>query len=300
MMLGVFGLGWVAKFWYWVLLSTVSFQSLQVSNQVFLHYRYYPAAQPRGIVIVIHGLQGHSGWHEKSCSVLAANGYVVYAPDRRGAGLNQRDRGDIDSWETLMEDITRFVELARREHPGLPVFLHGISWGGKLALLYGGLNPDKIAGMILSTPAIVTQVDLSLGEQGQILWGVLHDRYGTVQIPTDQAEAFTANPYWLEYIRSDPLTLRRCTYRFFWNDGKIDSRLRRACRNYNGPILLLLAGCDVIVDNEKTVDFLGGRLPSSSQVQQKTYPGALHALEFEPDITAYVRDMVAWLNRRTR
>jgi alpha-beta hydrolase superfamily lysophospholipase len=300
MICSMMGLGLIASLVQWALMSAVSFQSLQVSNQVFVHYRYYPAVQPRGVVIVLHGIQSHSGWYEKSCSVLAANGYVVYAPDRRGSGLNQRDRGDIDSWETLVEDVSRFVALARNQHPGVPVFVQGISWGGKLALLYAGLNPGEVAGLILSTPGIVPQVDVSLGDKGEILWGVMHDRYGTVQIPIDQAEAFTSNPRWLEFIRSDPLTLRRCTYRFFWNDKQITRELPKACGAYTGPILLLLAGHDLIVDNARTVEFLARRLPSPSQVQQKTYANAWHTLEFETDITEYVRDMVAWLNERTR
>jgi alpha-beta hydrolase superfamily lysophospholipase len=62
-------------------------------------------------------------------------------------------------------------------------------------------------------------------------------------------------------------------------------------------VLLLLAGQDRIIDNARTRAFVG-RFAGDKEVVE--YPEAHHTLEFEPDAERFIRDLIAWLDRRTK
>ena len=52
-------------------------------------YRDYLCENPKGVILLFHGIQSHGGWYERSSQMLADNGYCVYFPDRRGAGAER-------------------------------------------------------------------------------------------------------------------------------------------------------------------------------------------------------------------
>src|SRR5687768_9572907 len=93
--------------------------------------RYVPSSEARAHVVVLHGIISHSGWYDTSCSALSERGFDVHALDRRGSGLNGDSPGDVDSLQTWVEDVIAYLEGLRKS--GRPIFLLGISWGGKLA-----------------------------------------------------------------------------------------------------------------------------------------------------------------------
>ena len=124
-------------------------------------YRQYPPdGAPRGIVVFIHGIQSHGGWYEYSCTKLAQAGYQVYFLDRRGSGMNAEGRGDAPSFRRLLDDIAEFLTVLPRSAPAgnkvarLPVFLAGISWGGKLAVALERRHPGLVDGLILMCPSL--------------------------------------------------------------------------------------------------------------------------------------------------
>ena len=52
-----------------------------------------PTGPTKGQVVVLHGVQSHSGWYHRLGRTLASSGYLASFPDRRGSGANQADRG---------------------------------------------------------------------------------------------------------------------------------------------------------------------------------------------------------------
>src|SRR5262249_451180 len=109
-------------------------------------------------------------------------------------------------------------------------------------------------------------------------------------------ELFTATPRWLEFLRDDPLALKHATARFLMASFFLDVYLRRVPRHVRAPVLLLLAGRDQIIDNERTRRFVERFAAADRQVIE--YPGAHHTLEFEPDPDVYLRDLIDWLRRQ--
>src|SRR5438132_9127428 len=112
--------------------DSFTIQEHTASDGYRFRYRRYDAAAPRAHIVFVHGIQSHAGWYERSCTLLAQAGFTVTFLDRRGAGMNDQDRGDAPSFRRLLDDIAEFLRTLRHT-PRLPLFLGGISWGGKLA-----------------------------------------------------------------------------------------------------------------------------------------------------------------------
>ena len=78
----------------------------------------------------------------------------------------------------------------------------------------------------------------------------------------------------------------------------IDRMVRRAPGKVKQPALLMLAGQDRIVDNARTLDVLSTLASADRKVIE--YPEGHHTLEFEPDPTAYARDLIGWIEAHVR
>jgi alpha-beta hydrolase superfamily lysophospholipase len=257
--------------------------------------RYSACGRPRAEVVCLHGIQSHAGWYEHSCAELARAGFEVFFLDRRGSGMNERDRGDAPGFRRLLDDIAEFL---RRKQPDVPVFLLAISWGGKLALALQRRHPGLARGLILLCPGICPKIRPSLGQRLRILAARLFRPGRRFPIPLDDPKLFTATPRWLEFLRHDPLSLRRASARFLIESARLDGYLR-FCRKYvTVPVLLLLAERDRIIDNARTRRF-AARLATTDQ-EIIEYPGACHTLEFEPEPARFIEDLKRWLEEKIR
>jgi alpha-beta hydrolase superfamily lysophospholipase len=298
---------WLALAWVVLALAPVEarvpyrIERLEINNQTHLSYRRFISDNPRGVVLYLHGIQSHSGWYVQSSQMLAENGYCVYASDRRGCGLNNQDRGHLQNYEDLIADIDAFLARIRADYPNLPVYLLGVSWGGKLSLLYETMRPGQVDGLILSTPGVKPRVNLSPWNRLRVLWysGRRREVQPEIPIPIGGANLFTDDPKWQNWIEQDQLTLRRATARFYWENRKMDKKIKSQIKQAQAPILLLLAERDEIIHNEKTIRFLSNKAPEAKKgdLEIIEYARARHTLEFEKGMKRVVQDMISWLDR---
>jgi len=263
-----------------------------------LYWRHWETRAPRGAIVAVHGIRSHSGWYTLSCAHLASAGYDVVFPDRRGSGLNRTFRGDLTRWQVLVDDLREFVASVRRRLGDLPVHLEAISWGAKLACATLILHPDLADSLVLVAPGLAAKVDVSLAVKLETAAALLVNRRKLFDVPLGDARLFTANPDHIAYIERDALSLRKCTARFLRETRKLDRFVRRRAGRLRVPILMMLAGRDRIVDNEK-VRTLFERFASRPK-ELILYPDAEHTLEFESDVKPILADMVKWLDERSR
>lgn len=258
---------------------------------------YAPGDAPRANVVLLHGIISHSGWYDVSCRALAQRRFAVHALDRRGSGLNPQARGDVDAMETWIRDVVDY--LAGLRPSGLPTFLLGISWGGKLAPAVARARPDLLAGLGMLCPGIYAKQQPGWLQRSLLgLSGRIGMQRRSVPIPLQQADLFTDSPRWQAYIENDPLTLRRITLRFARQDLRLTRHTRASAAYLHLPSLLVLAGRDRIVDNERTKRFIT-RLAATDKTVREYSTGA-HTLEFESDVDAYLDDLTAWLEHHCR
>jgi alpha-beta hydrolase superfamily lysophospholipase len=257
--------------------------------------RYLPSGPPRAEVVCIHGIQSHSGWYEYSCGKLADAGFAVSFLDRRGSGMNERDRGDAPGFRRLLDDLAEYLQMLRSQTPSLRVFLVAISWGGKLGVALQRRHPGLVDGLALLCPGFFSRVRPKLKQRLGILWSRLVKPRRLFPIPLNDPTLFTATPRWREFLRNDPLALRQATARLLFESVRLDFYVRWAASQVRQPVLLLLAQHDRIIDNVRTRAFVD-RLPSTDK-QVIEYPEAHHTLEFEPNPDRFIADLQGWLER---
>lgn len=169
----------------------------------------------------------------------------------------------------------------------------GISWGGKLAVAAYVADPGGVRSLTLVAPGLFPQVGVSKGEMARIGFAMLYEPRKEFRIPLDDPEMFTADPGWQEFIRTDALTLRRCTASFYLASRRMDRVAARLSTLPAIPIHLMLAGDERIIDNDKTRQFVLSLPWRNCRVT--TYDRARHSLEYEPDAESYFCDMVQFL-----
>jgi alpha-beta hydrolase superfamily lysophospholipase len=256
----------------------------------------------------LHGITSHGGWYNRSCDHLAAAGIEVHFLDRRGSGLNSEAPGDIDDWQTWIDDVRQYLEKLRASTvdltpdtraeicrgENLTPTLCGISWGGKLAAAVARKYPHLLGGLGLICPGLYSPHGPGLLKR-LFLAGPLPKRLRRrrVRIPLEEPSLFTERPPWQDYVATDPLTLRKVTVRFAREDRRLTQFARQAAPYLHLPALLVLAGRDRIVANGKTRAFFN-RLagPHKTFIE---YPNAAHTLEFEPDPSQYYADLATWI-----
>ncbi len=117
--------------------------------------RTWPAtAEPRGVVVIMHGLKDHSDRYARFASKLAARGYAVYAFDLRGHGRSAGPRVAPRQWTDYVDDLDRFLTEVSRREPGKPIFLFGHSMGGAIAARTAEIHQPRLAGLVLSGAAL--------------------------------------------------------------------------------------------------------------------------------------------------
>lgn len=265
-------------------------------------YRRFPAVgTPRATLVFIHGIQSHGGWYEYSCTQLALAGYAVSFLDRRGAGLNEAQRGDAPGFRRLLDDVAEYLmsvpRTVARGHgqAKLPLILGAISWGGKLAVALERRHPGLVDGLVLLCPGFFPRVAPSLGQRLKIVCARLFRPRKLFPIPLNDPELFTTNPRWQQFLRSDPLRLHQATARMLIESVRLDGYLRFVPKYVHVPVLVLLAENDRIIHNLKTRSFVGRFATTDRQIIE--YPGAHHTLEFEPDPERYLGDLKQWLDK---
>jgi len=124
-------------------------------------YKWEPDAEPKAVVQIIHGLAEHAMRYSQVAENLCKAGYVCYANDARGHG---RTAGDLteatlagnagvlgpNGWKGVINDVHELSKIIKKEHPSLPLFLIGHSWGAMLAQDYIQEWGVEINGCILS------------------------------------------------------------------------------------------------------------------------------------------------------
>src|SRR5262249_2460146 len=147
--------------------------------------------------------------------------------------------------------------IQRDAHPRRPIALAGISWGAKLVVITAARHPELVDAVALICPGLHPRVGVSRKERLQIAWALLTHPPTTFPIPRSDprlfpAALFTAHPEGQAFIATDPYSLREGTAALLAASTVIDFMVRRSLPRIRQPALLMLAGQDRIVDNDRT------------------------------------------------
>ncbi|MBA3992606.1 MAG: hypothetical protein C0469_03705 [Cyanobacteria bacterium DS2.3.42] len=269
-----------------------------------IHMRKFIAPGPGPVALYLHGIEGHSLWFANTAQQLVSAGISVYAPDRRGAGLNFFERGHVESERALMLDVEFFLKLVAERHPNTPLFLIGNCWGAKLAAIIASEkhkwsttgNQPSLTGLVLICPAIKTKPDLSLTDKLSIALALVCGRSALQsQLPIPlTCPMFTDNPVFLTYIDNDPLRLTSASKAFYFASFILGIRSAAIASSIKVSTLILQSGNDAIVDVQG-IDTWFSRIDQTDK-ELKKYPGAAHSMDFDKrQFAEYASDLSTWI-----
>jgi len=155
--------------------STFNYQD-QDGIEIFV-YKWEPdAAAPKAAVQIAHGMAEHAARYEYVAEKLTDAGFVVYADDHRGHGLTAGDLTEAtlegnagvlgpNGWDGTVNAIHELTKIIKKEHPNIPLFLLGHSWGSFMGQDIMQQWGDQYDGVILSgTNGRQNKLALKLGK----------------------------------------------------------------------------------------------------------------------------------------
>jgi acylglycerol lipase len=252
--------------------------------------RWTPSREARATVVLIHGFKDHSTRYRSLAVSLAEHGFAVRTFDMRGHGYSAGVRDHVVSADHCVSDLDRVVARVRLQNPDKGIFLLGQGFGGTIAALYTVRTHPKLAGLIMSAPALRGKVNW--GERtGATLAATFAPRTGRLAMDfsrwtTDKAE--------VEALRADPLIgpdeVTAGSVRALLTAS---SELQRRVAEITVPLLVLDGEKDEVSDHQAIV-----ALQAAAPVADKklvVYPGLAYDLFHETQRDQVTRETVEWL-----
>lgn len=252
-------------------------------------------SQPRGVIILVHGLGEHSGRYAEMAAEFTRAGFALSTFDLRGHGQSSGRRGDTPSYARLLDDLDCFRRDSVKRFPDLPAFLYGHSLGGNLVLNYVLCQQPELAGVIVTSPWLRLAVEPPAVLKALVrfiskLWPTLSLSKGP------DSKAFSHDPAIINAYKDDPLVHHKISLRLFTAMDQAASWARENPGQFNIPLLLMHGGADRITSSQATREFAAG-VPEDCTL--KIWQGLYHELHNElekKEILAYV---IKWLNSRS-
>ena len=141
-------------------LAPATLSPLAAADGLALMLHDWPApGEPRGQVLLVHGLGEHAGRYTQLAAELRDWGFAVRAYDQRGHGLSGGARGGLTHNSALLDDLAAVIDATRSMHqqrgqPGLPLILLGHSLGGLVAGRFVSLQLRPVDALVMSSPAL--------------------------------------------------------------------------------------------------------------------------------------------------
>lgn len=252
----------------------------------------------KAIVVLLHGLNEHSGRYTRFSRQLNSHGYKVYGMDWIGHGGSDGLHGYVPSLDQAIADAKAFLEKVKSENPSFPCFLFGHSTGGAI-ILKAALDPDvekMVKGVVITSPALRVRPAHPVFGVIAPIFSFLLPRY-QFAAANKKGGAVSRDPLALLAKYSDPLVytgpirvrtgseiLRICSY------------LQQNMKRITVPFLVLHGTTDTVTDPDASQELYNQAASKHKTI--KLYEGLLHDLLFEPEGDKIASDIIAWLDSK--
>lgn len=132
-------------------------------------YRWGARGPVKAVLQISHGMGEHALRYLAPLQPLREAGIAIYAEDHRGHGRTSPDKlGDFGpgGFASIVDDMARLSEVARRENPGRKLILLGHSLGSFALQIYLVKHSALIDGAVLSGSAALDMLPPPDGEGG--------------------------------------------------------------------------------------------------------------------------------------
>lgn len=261
-------------------------------NFRFFTRHWIPDMQPKGIIILIHGLSDHGGRFAFVAETLVKEGYIFVAPDLRGNGKTDGKRGHFDSLDQIMSDISFLLQESKKLYPGLPAILYSQSMGAGLAINFALRFPDEIKFVVASSPW------LRLTKQPPVLLqrivSKIATKFPSVLLPNGlKSKDLCHDPLICKAYDTDPLIHWKISLNTFFIITNAGEWAIQNAHTLKIPLLVLHSQSDPITSYVASDQFCSN---SNQFVTFFKYTGLFHELHNEPEKAEVIAKIVSWIN----
>lgn len=248
--------------------------------------------KPIAIIIIVYGLAEHLSRYDYFVEKLNENKIACYRFDNRGHGNSGGLDLHVDDYNDYINDVDLIVEKAKKELPGLPIYMLGHSVGGFIAAIYGEKIKDKLDGQILSGAA--TNEPLQVNAIKKIAIKTLAAIFPKLRIKNDLSKLVSRDEEVVRKYRNDPLIHDKATVSFF-NQFVIEGMayLKNNLKSYDYDCLILHGKEDKIISYKSSENFYNNI--SSVNKQIKIYDNLYHEILNEPEKDEVIEDILLWI-----
>jgi alpha-beta hydrolase superfamily lysophospholipase len=266
-----------------------------VSGVRIVYDTWTPELEPRGVVVLSHGLGEYARRYDHVAECFEQQGLVTYALDHRGHGRSDGKRMLVRDISEYTGDFATLVGMATREHPGLRRIVLGHSMGGGIVFAYGVERPDDYDLMVLSGPAVAAQ------DQVSPLMVLAAKVLGTLVpgLPVQELDvnAISRDPAVVAAYNADPLVYHgRVTAGVGRAMMQVGETMCERAPALTAPLLVVHGSDDRLIPvagSRRLVECVG-----STDVELKVYDGLYHEVFNEPERDRVLADVVSWINAR--
>ncbi|NHN37064.1 alpha/beta hydrolase [Pseudomaricurvus alcaniphilus] len=261
-----------------------------------IYYQLWePEGGPRALLLVAHGLAEHGGRYAHLAELFTARGIAVAALDHYGHGRSAGDRCYVPAFSHYTDTLEIFRQHLLASFQSLPVYLVGHSMGGLISANYLLQHQHKLAGCVLSGPAL--QVSDVPGKWQQALLKTLAQLTPRAGVLALDGSAVSRDEAVVKAYFDDPLVY----------NGKVSARLAvelfaamQAPLQHAGsitlPMLIMHGEADSMVSPEGSRRFFAQL--ASADKELIVYPDLYHEIFNEPEKDEVLGDLVIWLEAR--
>jgi len=278
-----------------------TFRNASESMQLFQVTHLRSGGGPR-VALVVHGMGEHGGRYLHLAHYLGDAVDAVSCLDLPGHGRSEGLRGDIERFDSLIDDIAHAV---RRTHEQFTkrfgrceLHLVGHSLGGHLvlrtALKHAGL---PLVSLAASAPFLGIKVRVPVIKKSAAI--LLSKVWGSLQLDTElDAALLSHDPEAVEAYRADRLVHSKMTPRFFMQVQAAMQDTLSQTRGIECPVMVQVAMQDGVVDPERALDFF--RNLDHARKELKTYPQFYHEIYNELGKEQPLGDLRDWIAANSR
>lgn len=256
------------------------------------------SAKIRGLVVLMHGLNEHSGRYNDFAKELNANGFKVYGMDWIGHGGSDGLHGYVHSLDYAVDDLKSFLDKILTENPGFPCFCFGHSTGAAI-VLKAMMDPKveaRVSGVVLTSPAVGIQPSHPLVV---ILAPVISFLLPTFQLNSANKNGMpvSRDPDALVAKYSDPLVYTGSVrVRTGYEILRTTAYLQQNLKTLRVPFLVLHGAADTVTDPAASQKLYEEASSTDKTIQ--LLEGFLHDLLIEPEREEIMKDIIDWFNCR--
>ena len=247
--------------------------------------------QPKGVIVLVHGLGEHSGRYSTHFADYFSNeGFSILTFDLPGHGESGGKRGHIEHYEDFYKLLSAGISHAKKKYPSLPIFLYGHSLGGLITLEYSILMKPVINGVIASAPVLdvyepIPPVKLALAK-------IMNKIFPSFTLDSGlNRNMLSSDKSVIERYNADPLVHGHTSSRMGMYITEKGAFVRANAKKVSLPTLVMVGSSEGIVSKEAIHDFC----EQSDKCSEKIWTDFYHELHNEPKKISLLKFTTEWI-----